>query len=495
MVKQISPKKSSKRSLRSHPVKNSLFFNTIFISPLHNTTGQGKSTSSPINEQFIKSLKKRNGHYHYQSNSSLGNFADIEAEYIDIKPVAALKIRSNDAYWGAFTKKEIRGPLRLGEYFGAVVNVPAEGSRKEDHLTDHEFYNCFQLTDTTALVPDEAEEFWPRKANCAPCQQTANIHIERAGNRVFYTVPNGITIPEGAQLLPFYGEEYTFEDKVYLNPTDNEEESQDKLGRYPYGPAGSTLDAQLLKSLDLPASSQFYKPLLKQLNTQTVNLPLLRHDARGRVYPQHQQENPTLLHLACWMNDAKTFNALLQHGVYLNQQTSSVGFSATHAIVLSPRYRSSAQKINLLTRIKQEGGSLLLQDVEETSILHLAIKTGQIAIAKAIIKLEPGITSLVNNDDQDYFLYAISMNAIEALEELSAAYSSRFFNDYVTDKQTFNSLVKTIKSVRHKTSTEAFEQLESTVMTIVNDKKPALYNMLLKYFNAPRLDSVARIRY
>ncbi len=484
-MKQPTHKKPpEKRALRKNPQKNSVIFNSSHVYSANKsqqtTVLPNRHAFFPLGAKFMKSLAKQNRAYHYQSNSSQGNFADIEAEYIEIKPVAALQEPGQTAYWGAFAKKEIRGPIRLGEYFGCVTDVPKEGSKKEKKLSNHEFYNSFQLSATKALVPEEKEEFWPRKANCAPCEQVANIVMQRSGNRVFYAVPPGVIIPPGHQLLPFYGEEYSFESKVFLNPTDTDEESSAKLKNYTYETKKIKLEPRLLEILGIENSPEFSKPSIRHLSEDTVNLPLLAHGQRGQVLPQKQQENPTLLHLACWMGRIQTCHTLTSAGANLNQYTRKTGLTPIHAIVLSPHYRSTAEKMALIAHLKAHGASLLLQDEEEQSVLHLAIQTKQFELANYLLTLERDLTSLVNEDEQDFFLYAISTGSAETIEALAPAIPPKFLSTYVNES---DSLVKALKKLRRTLPSRQFERLENTVMKLCEDKKPTLYEQLLEHFN------------
>ena len=439
-----------------------------------------------LGESFMDSLRKSKAHYHYQSNSSQGDFTDIEAEYIEIKKVAVLQEEGNQAYWGAFAKQEMRGPLLLGEYFGSVRTVPKEGSKAEDKLTDHQFYNCFQLSNRKALEPAELEEFWPRKANCASCEQTANIAIQPYGNRVFYAIPRGVTIRQGEQLLPFYGEEYTFNSKVFLNPSDNDEESSTKLQNYPYVPRKVNLDRQLLTNLHISATTKFSKPSLEHLDIDTINLPLLAHDSKYKVLPQCEQENITLLHLACWMGGeeaAENIHALLEKGANPNQQTRKMGLSAVQAIVMSPHYANTSQKIACITQLQNAGAILMLQDRAEASVLHCAIKSEQMELARHLITLEHGLTALVNDDDQDFFLYAVTIASTTALDGLGPFITPRYLNDYIKHDEELDYLNRTLKKLHRTLPATKFEALEQTVMSICQEKRPDLYELLLKNFN------------
>lgn len=405
-----------------------------------------------LGDDFMEAIRLQKSFYHYQANCSLADFADIESECIEIKAVAALQEPNQPSYWGAFAKVDMKGPRLLGEYFGTIEAVPEEGSRKENSLTDHVFYNSFQLSRNTALIPREDEEFWPRKANCAPCQTLANIEVRPYANRVIYAIPRGITIRAGQQLLPFYGEEYTFESKVFLNPDDNDETSQKKRQQYAYTPRNIQLDPKFLKVLRMPAGLTFSKPVFDALNIHTINLPILAHDARGHALPQHQQENPTLLHLACWMADENTLSALLAKGANPNQYTRKMGVSVLHAIAMSPHYSSASEKIACIEQLRYAGAHLTLQDKNDHSILHCAIQSGQIELAIALIQLEPKLTSLVNSKDQDFFIYAISLGATEMLQALSPFITSKFLSDYVRYDVEIDYLNQTLKKLRSKFS-------------------------------------------
>ena len=333
------------------------------------------------------------------------------------------------------------------------------------------------------MVPAEEEEFWPRKANCASCEQTANVVIQRHGERVFYALPRGVTIQAGQQLLPFYGEAYTFDSKMFLNPSDNDEESHEKLHRYPYQSQKIRLEKELLDILNIPSATKFAKPALEALDRNTINLPLLAHDSQYDVLPQHQQENLTLLHFTCWMggkNIEEKLCALLAKGANPNQQTRKMGFSAMQAIILSPHYKSAAQKIACIQYLKDAGGTLMLQDKHENAILHCAIQSGQVELVAHLIQLDRKVKLLLNKDDQDFFLYAIAIGSITALNILEPLITHSYLDEYLNDDEEFDYLVQTLRKVRRALPVAEFRPFEATLMSIFKLKNIDLYEALLQ---------------
>ncbi|MDF1678718.1 MAG: ankyrin repeat domain-containing protein [Legionellaceae bacterium] len=449
-----------------------------------NTTKNTAPPPASLGTQFLDALEEHSQTYLCQSNSAnFGDFADIEASCIEVKPVSVLASPGNTSYWGAFARVDLKGPLLLGEYFGEIKDVPEEGSRKEKSIADDAFYNSFQLTPTTALVPRKEEEFWPKKANCAPCEQLANIEIRPYGQHVMYAIPRGVKIARGSQLLPFYGEAYTFESKVFLNPTDTDETSLEKLVKYPY--RAGKVDRQLLRHLDIPTSTAFYIPVVESLDNSTIHLPLLARRKAGEVLPQYEQENLCLLHIACWTANESLLNAALTKGANPNQCARKTGFNALHAIVLSPYYTGTAQKVEYIERLKLAGAHLILQDDHERSALHHAIQQNDSELAKALIQLEPKLLTLVNKDDRDFFSYAISIGAVDMLTELAPFITAKYLNEYLKDEEEFDYLVKTLKKLRKSDAKSTFDATEAAVMSLCQEKKPLLYERLLMHFEAP----------
>jgi hypothetical protein len=497
-VKKVAIKRQS--SLRTSPQKNSRFFgcDSEYLITSHAAKQKKLGSalidiSSSLGQDFMQSLVDSNRKYRPQVNSIQGRFADFEREYVEIDELAILKDNVNPYSWAAYAKKDIEGPMRIAEYFLEKQKVPETGSKAEDKLSDSAYYNSFQYGKEAALVPPEGVVSWAEKVNCASCCDAANLRMVRSGCHVYLEIPKGVKIKAGEQLLSFYGEEFfsskeaSFQSRVFINPCDNKEDSADKLTKYPYKRTKVNLNPELYQIMKIDSSTQFSEPNLQRLNSSTVNLPLLAYDTMQKVLPQHEQENITLLHLACWMGDEKKLDILLAKGAYLNQQTKNLGFSPLHFIVMSPHYPDVATKIVWIKRLKKAGASLKLQDHEENSILHHAITSENIEIIEVLIKLDSGVLNLINDDDFDFFLQAIAIGSLEALQVLRPFITSKYLSNYLPDEddeeEDFEYLKAVLEDLRNLVPDAEFKLIKNFLKALFLEKNRELYTLFQEHFN------------
>jgi hypothetical protein len=515
IIKQSDP--LGRHSLRKNPTANRFFDDTAgYIATGHHTKKRKleqdeASSVPPVGEDFIASLahnKKNKIAYEPQVNSIHGRFADFEREYIEIRPLAILQDKRNPYSWAVYAKKDMEGPLRIAEYHLTRKKVPKTGSKEEKALRDSAYYNTFQYRKNIALVPPEGKVSWPEKINCASCDETANFNMTRSIDHVYIEIPAGVKIKAGQQCLSFYGQDFfsnteaAFQARVFINASDNEEESSDKLHKYPYKRITINLDSTLLALMNIVPSVMFSEPNLVKLNPNTVNLPLLAYN-KQQVLPQHKQENMVLLHLACWRGDETMRDALLAKDANPNQQTKKFGFSALHFIMMSPHYANAAKKIAWLTRLKQAGATFMVQDHDENSILHHAITSGQLELLTALIALEPKMLTLLNTDDYDFFLQALAIGSIEALQALRPYMTTKYLNAYLPEdedeeedeeegEQDFEYLTSVFDDLRDIVHPDQFKQIKDFMMSVCLEKNQELHAHLQQHFKNPELTDDSR---
>jgi hypothetical protein len=494
-------------SLRRRPKANRFFDETAGYTAIGHLPKKRKlkqdetNSGPPVGDAFMASLINNKRTYEPQVNSIHGRFADFEHEYIEIRPLAILQDKRNPYSWAVYAKKDIQGPLRIAEYHLTRAKVPETGSKEEKRLRDSAYYNTFQYRKDIALVPPEGKVSWPEKINCASCDETANFKMTRSTDHVYIEIPAGVTIKAGQQCLSFYGQDFfsnteaSFQARVFINPSDNQEESADKLNLYPYKRIKIRLDPTLLKLMNLAPFVAFSEPNLAKLNSDTVNLPLLAYDKQQHVLPQHKQENIALLHLACWMKDETMRNALLEKSANPNQQTKNFGFSALHFIIMSPHFSNAEEKIAWATRLKQAGATFMVQDHDENSMLHHAITSGQLGLLTALIALEPKILTLLNVDDYDFFLQALAIGSIEALQTLRPYITTKYLNAYLPEdedeeeesEQDFEYLKSVFDDLRDIVHPEQFQQVKEFMMSVCLEKNQELHAHLQQHFKNPEL--------
>lgn len=339
--------------------------------------------------------------------------SDLRAieEDLFIGPVAVLKKSENSGMcWGVFAKQDFicHGERLLGQYLGEVKQ--SNKPKKQDTAFDY----TFDFNDGTC-IDAKYKRGWPAMVNSASCYESANVIAKKSGHAVYYYLLR--TIKAGEQLLVYYGDDYRCQNKRFLNPTDNWQESSQKFNQHAaIYTVHESQDRDFLSLFDFPQAKFAIPDPIKSETYVSIDMPILAYKNTTKLLPQHQQENITRLMLACWAGHFDYAKHLLTLGANPNQQTSIRGYSCLHMVLNSP-HLNAQQKIAMIDCVLDAAGTALkLQDWHDDTILHLAIKTKQVEVAASILKRDAGasrygehksIRDCLNEDKMDIFELAL----------------------------------------------------------------------------------------
>lgn len=398
------------------------------------------TSSNPYPVQFV-----------LQKNGAMGDFAYIEEDLL-IAPVAVLqKNHMSQKILGVFAKKDFKHhvDLCLGEYTGELMQTKAVERNKQ---FDADY--AFDLKNGTTLTA-KSHRGWPAMVNATSCYESANVQAKEIKGRVYFYLIRSIKASE--QFLIYYGDDYKFKDKRFLNPSDNWAESIDKYNQYKnfYKPK-KTLDRALVELLAL-GTKQFAIPNSAQIrNCTSVDIPILACSHHEEFLLQNKQENMSLLMLACWQGDIVLVQDLLTLGSNPHQQTTIHGYSALHFIVLSPHLNQD-QKIELIeTIVNMAGSTLKLQDSNDETILHIATKTHQTNLVQYILRknatmsrygTEKSILNCINVHDQDIFVMAMSSPHLDMIEKIIPYMRLSDINDCFEDPEPLHNAFNSMSAV------------------------------------------------
>ncbi len=366
-------------------------------------------------------------------------YHDFEEDYLFIAPVAVLQTENNTGMsWGVFAKQDINIHYEkcLGKYLGEVKQLSEKKQKKQD------FNYTFDLKNGVALDAKH-KRGWPAMVNGASCYESANVIAKKANGEVYYYLSR--PIKAGEQLLIYYGDDYTCENKRFLNPSDNWEESTDKFKRLQSNyEIQTTQDQAFLNLLNFNHNQLAIPDPFKNNDYINIDTPILAYGNSRQLLPQNQQENITLLMLACWNVDFDWVNNLFKNGANPYQQTSIHGYSPLHFVVLSP-IENVDQKINLIQYIVDQARSTLkLQDLHDETILHHAIKNQQVALAAAILRLDAGLShygddrsirDCLNDKDLDIFIEAVLSLNVQMMQTVLPYMRTKDISDLLENRK------------------------------------------------------------
>jgi hypothetical protein len=322
-----------------------------------------------------------------QENNNLGPFEDLQDNFL-IGSVSLLhKGKTSKNFLGVFAARNLihREDRCLGEYTGE-----RKETKKTQKNKNFDGDYAFDLNNGTT-IDAKNKRGWPAIVNATSCYESSNVEARKVNGRVYYYLIR--TIKAGEQLLIYYGDDYTFQDKRFLNPSDNWEESIDKFKKYQgFYKAHQSLDEPLISLLAMNARYYAVPDESQIRECNNVDIPILAYRSETSFFPQNKQENMTLLMLACWQGNTVQVRQLLTLGANPNQQTSIHGYSSLHFVVLSP-YLNDEQKIELIDELMNtRGATLKLQDLNDESILHVAIESQQINLIEYLLRKNRSIT-------------------------------------------------------------------------------------------------------
>ncbi len=421
-------------------------------------------------------------HYHIEflhgENTSYGNFLAVES-LIKLGPVAMLQKDNEPHFYGVYAKQALRFPLNLGEYLGEIRSI--EVANQDDDIS-----YSFDLTNGTEINA-KYKRSWHAMVNGTACDEAANVNVTLTNGKVYYSLKRNIKADE--QLLVYYGDDYCFSDKRFLNVHHNWLESQQIFDQHAFFyQEKSELDPNLLKLLQL-TQTMFVLPEPSVLTVECINLPGLAYDDHSdRLLPQNQQENITALHLACWQAKKEEVAQLLEKGADSNQQTSISGWSALHFIVLADY--DLLTKTCLLERVAHHPGtSLKLQNSDEETILHLAIKTKQYQLIDKILCIDKklvlykgnSLKSCVNSKSECYLLQSIATHDINILNSLKKHVTSDEFEYYLNDFSRQDTLKHYLKTAHDQLHFDQWQEIEACIRSFVakNQKLHTILNAVM----------------
>jgi hypothetical protein len=350
------------------------------------------------------------------------DFITIENDLV-IAPVAALQEnKKSKNIFGVFADRDfnIHGELCLGEYIGEIVDT--ESTKNKSFDADY----AFDLGNGTTI---DAKYYrsWPAMVNATSSYESSNVMAKSIDGRVYYFLIR--PVKKGEQLLIYYGDDYTFKHKKFLNPNDNWEESEDKFQKYAsYYASRETTDRTFLDLFELKTNRFAIPEVDFRHRHVNVDIPILAYQTNEKLYPQRQQENITLLMLACWQGNIENVRQLLIQSANPYQQTNIHGYSALHLLVLSPHVELKQKQEIIDLMLSYAGQALKLQNHQDETILHLAIKTHQVALVGYILEKNRHITryglhnksilDYLNHDNHDAFMLALTSLKPDIVREI-----------------------------------------------------------------------------
>ncbi|MDF1828100.1 MAG: hypothetical protein P1U39_07455 [Legionellaceae bacterium] len=364
------------------------------------------------------------------------NHAEIESQ-IFIAPTAVLQ-HINYPIYGVYAKQDfsegLHYPYCLGEYQGKITKSSDESSSDEQEEQEERVLYTFDLGHGTELNA-EHEGSWPRMINSASSEHTANIFYQKINRKTYCFLKH--SLQAGEQLLGYYGDDYTYEDKHkrFLHRSDNWQSSAERYQTH-----------QSLYHNIMHQGVRYAVPDITQLTQATINLPILKYHKDGEFLPQHQQENKTLLHWACETGDVELLHAVKALDPDLTIQSRISGHTALHRVILNNKL-SSTNKINFLNKILSDlphknTSATLLQDKDDRSILHLAIAQKDIqliqyclqkATKKQLRKGDEDIRHGLNKQGWDFILASIATGSVEVLETIRPYITANDLDDIVAE--------------------------------------------------------------
>ncbi len=345
---------------------------------------------------------------------------------ISIRPVPLLQNDAKQRSFGVFATKDITFASNglnenrvLVEYIGKKKILSKEAKDRAYTMVLNEGDD---VTDPTVISALELRN-WSAMVNSASCAQLANIVIDQVEDNngeahIVYLLER--PIKKGEQLLVYYGEEYSFDNKLFLNPNDSWQETREQWLEYQdYYHNALLFDA----SYALPNIDK----ILKDKNSEVVDIAALRYGQNNDFMPQHKQEHYTALHIACSQADLREINKLLVLGANPYRQSSISGHSPLHLVVSSTA--PIKMKINIIQAVwEMEPAAIMLQDNKDNTILHLAVQRKELELIKYLLTLEipnqdknvppTDLSDYVNSNNWDYVCCLLAQGDFTLLDNL-----------------------------------------------------------------------------
>lgn len=430
-------------------------------------------------------------------------FNQIQSK-IQLAPVAVLQQQSGHKFFGVYAKEALKAGLNMGEYLGEKLST-----KGTDATTNVDY--AFDLKNRYEMNA-KYKRSWHAMVNSPSSADTANVEASRERDEngdmhIYYYLKRDIK--EGEQLLIYYGDDYKFTDKRFLNPSDNWESSIKKIdNNATYYQMDQTLPDELRETLGL-SYERFAIPIETKLHKKTVNLPLLALDKLGDAIPQSMQENMTLLHLACLKGDVELADRLLKKGANPNQQMSMAGLCPLHCAIMSKALSFELKKKLIDLLLRQPAISLVLSDKHERSILHHAIEAGEVDVIKYILELDKNVVKnntkatkaiindmkkWVNETDQCYLLLAIEKNNMNVLNALKTYICAEDLEFYLPPND-FEFLETALKNACQNSTYEQWNVLKQWFQVILetSDVKKQLNTLMPTHRDQPVVIPVSHV--
>ena len=431
------------------------------------------------NEQGIKELKK---HLSEKVNflHNVGEYREIEKN-IMIGPVAVLKHGADHKPFGVYAKTELRGLAGgrhsdniLGEYLGDILESPDLDADDDANARNSALYTFHVGNHEINATKNRS---WLAMVNSSSCWNSANVVVTSNNSKVYYSIKENTVIKAGEQLLVYYGPAYTFVDQRFLHASNTWKESLEIFleNQDTYCPQKSTICTKLAGFLNQDASLLYAIPDSVSLTENNVDLPALAYDENEESFlPQHQQENLTSLHFACWSGDLQLVERLIQLNANTNQQTTIHGYSVLHLIALSSHSFETKQQL-IQTVLQKTYTPLMLQDSRQQSALHIAIENGELDLVTFLLRLDKkykqssSLKKLYNSDNQDCLLSAINTGRVDIIRTAIEFYTKSEKNICMDDDDYLNQLYVNLLSVW---GNDVFDEIVDLLKTsFENDKR------------------------
>ena len=428
---------------------------------------------------------------HYDGPTTHSDLRKME-EKIMLGPVSALQHHADTKCWGVFAKEDINlarnrnEDVLLGAYLGQHQSM--EEVDADDNFDPR---YTFEL-DNGDMINAKHERSWLAMVNSTSDKDVANIEPIESNDNVYYRLTR--PIKQNQQLLVYYGDAYRFENKRFLNPNDTWEESDEKFQKNKaHYQDKQTLDPHFLKLLELPDNTVFAVPnaTLTTFGENVVDIPLLAYDAAQTDFLlQHQQDNITLLHRACWQGDLNEVAKLLALKANPNLQSTRLGYSALHFVLLSPL--DIEKKKALINLIRQTPNiSLSQQDSEDRSILHLAIEQHDVALIQYLLSLDNSTASMrscLNHHEQDYFFLAATTGSTHVITTVAPFVTLDELKDYFEDEDSTKTFQDAIKKMHAALAGDQFNTIKKRMLASANQDLTVKSSLTkaFKHLEAPR---------
>lgn len=335
------------------------------------------------------------------------NNPDSINDFVEIAPLPLLNSDASFGGYGVIAKAAICKGMVLGSYEGEKIrnvqfDIHADSDACSISESEIDTTYFFMLTQYTTIDAKKKGN-WTRFINHATNGLT-NVSFSIRDKHIVFVANKPIY--QGQQLLIDYGDKYVFKtEQKFLRPSDNHNESKDIVKK---------------NKLAYEKNIQAYIPIIEKLTSANVDIPLLIIEG-GTLLPQHQQDNMTSLMHACYYGEKDNIQKLLGLGANPFIQSSIYGLSPLHFLIASTASdMNESKKISVLDFFLKQIKSHIdtkeifcLQDKQGRSILDYAINQNSLPLVEFLLKTCNSLLQLINNKDQDSFIYALSLKRTE----------------------------------------------------------------------------------